>query len=62
MVRQQLKRYETTIEEDEEILERNSLEPSLTYNAVNCITFRMGEKEVLRFLDQAATQFLKVLN
>ena len=61
LVRQQLKRYETTIEEDEEILKRNSLESSLSGNAVNCITFRFGEKEVLRFLDKAATQFIQVL-
>ena len=28
---------------------------------VNCVNFRIGEKQVLRYLDQAATQFIQIL-
>ena len=61
VVIQQQQRYETNIEEDEEILLRNSKEKFLSDNAVNCVIYRKGEKEVLRFLNKASTKFLEVL-
>lgn len=40
---------------------RNSKEKFLSDNAVNCVIYRKGEKEVLRFLNKASTKFLEVL-
>ena len=43
----QLKKYPTTLEEDQKILETNK---SLDFNQRNCVLMRSGEKSVLKFL------------
>ena len=42
-------------------MKRNRKVKHLSNNAVNCVIFRKGEKEVLKFLDEAATQFINAL-
>ena len=57
MAQEYLSRYPNTLEEDMEILERDSL----TFNERNCTLFRSGEKEILHFLVEMADYVLNVL-
>lgn len=48
------KGYPQTLEEDEEIIAKDNEQQYLTLNQRNCVLFRMGEKEIYRFLAECA--------
>lgn len=52
-----LAKYDTTYQEDLDVLAKDDQEKCLTYNQRNCILFRSGEKKILHFLKDAATTF-----
>ena len=49
-----LSKYPNTLQEDIEILKRNSEENNLTFNEKNCIMIRKGEKQILQYLVSCA--------
>jgi len=49
-----LSRYPTSLEEDNEILDKDQIEQHLSTNERNCIIHRKGEKVVLNFLKECA--------
>ena len=51
-----LKRYPTTLDEDLEILARDSNERTLSNNIRNCIIYRKSEKAILHFLKECAAK------
>lgn len=55
-----LEEYDTSFEEDMEILETK--ESELSYNASNCIKLRAGEKEVLREIIKFCQSVKKLIN
>ena len=44
-----LKLYQTTLQEDMEILAKDDQDQTLSFNLRNCVLFREGEKEILHF-------------
>lgn len=54
----QYDRYDTTLEEDRKLLEREDL----TFNERNCVLYRLGEKEILVFLMDTAQRILPLLD
>ena len=57
-----LKKYDTTLQEDNEILEKDDKEKTLTYNERNCILYRQGEKIILDFLLTCSDRFIKIFS
>ena len=57
MCEEALTLYPQTYEEDMEILERDNL----SFNERNCVLFRSGEKEILKFLIEMGDYVLKLL-
>lgn len=57
-----LKKYDTTLQEDNEILEKDDKEKTLTYNERNCILYRHGEKIILDFLLTCSDRFIKIFS
>ena len=55
-----LAKYETTYQEDLDLLAKDEQEKCLTYNQRNCILFRSGEKKILHFLKEAAAIFARL--
>lgn len=55
-----LAKYETTYQEDLDLLAKDDQEKCLTYNQRNCVLFRSGEKKILHFLKDAATTFARL--
>jgi len=49
-----LAKYPNTLEEDNNILERDSTENFLGFNKRNCVIYRKGEKELLYYLKDCA--------
>ena len=49
-----LSKYDTTIQEDLDLLEKDDQEKSLTQNERNSVILRSGEKKILHFLKDAA--------
>jgi histone-lysine N-methyltransferase SETD3 len=60
LVNESLSRYTTSLQEDQEMLEKDDKEHNLSYNERNCILFRMGEKEILEFLKTCSERFQKL--
>ena len=57
--------YETTLEEDQEVLKKDDEAPAdqkLSFNQRNCVLMRSGEKEILTFLMRAADTLLPMLD
>ena len=52
-------KYETTLEEDAKILEERQ---DLTFNERNCVLYRSGEKAILKFLMNATSKILPMLD
>lgn len=52
-------KYETTLEEDLKILEERT---DLTFNERNCVLYRSGEKQILKFLMTSAQKMLPLLD
>lgn len=57
MCKEGLGKFPNTLEEDLELLKKESL----TYNERNCIIYRAGEKRVYSFLMRLATDTVEVL-
>ena len=45
-----LKKYETSLEDDLALLEKDDKEQCLTSNERNCVLYRKGEKKILHYL------------
>jgi hypothetical protein len=54
--------YDTTLQEDTEILESDDQNKLLTSNERNCVLYRHGEKVILNFLIDSSTKILKLLS
>ena len=52
--------YPTSLEEDQEILDKDEKEKYLSYNENNCVQYRFGEKKILNFLTDSADKFLEL--
>lgn len=62
IVNQALSRYPTSLEEDNDLLNKDDAENIFTSNEKNCVLYRQGEKIILTFLKTAAERFLKLLS
>ena len=60
MVTEALGRYPTTLEQDNELIDKDDTESMFTSNERNCVMYRLGEKIILMFLQTAAERFLKL--
>lgn len=54
-----LEEYDTTLEQDKNILEVNK---ELSFNTENCIKLRIGEKEVLKEIINFSKSVVKIMN
>ena len=61
LAEQALSRFDTSYEEDIELLKQADEYISIDDNTRNCILFRMGEKEILKFLLSLSEQFTFIL-
>ena len=55
-----LSKYDTTYQEDLDVLKKDDKEKCLTYNQRNCILFTSGEKKILHFLKDTAKVFARL--
>lgn len=53
--------YPQTLEEDVELIAKDDESHFLTMNQRNCVLFRMGEKEIFRFLVTCADTMQTIL-
>ena len=60
LVEVSLSKYDTTYQEDLDLLEKDDQEKFLTNNQRKCILLRSGEKKILHFLKDAATIFARL--
>lgn len=57
----QLARYKTTLQHDEELIEKNTVEHNLSFNEKNCIHIRIAEKRILHKWLTLSQQILPML-
>ena len=55
-----LSKYDTTYQEDLDLLEKVYSKHVLTYNERNCVLFRSGEKKILLSLKEKAKVFARL--
>lgn len=56
-----LKKYPTTMKEDEEILAKvESGKMELSYNKSNCLKLRIGEKRILHFIVETSEAIIEL--
>ena len=56
-----LSKYDTNLETDEGLLEMDDKEHNLHSNERNCLLYRIGEKKILHFLKDAATNIIPLI-
>ena len=61
LVETSLSKYDTDLVTDNEILEMDDIEHNLSSNERNCLLYRIGEKKILHFLKNAATNILPLI-
>lgn len=61
LVEESLSKYDTDLETDNMLLEKDDEEHNLTSNERNCLLYRQGEKIILHFLREAATQIIPLI-
>lgn len=59
LAKEAYERYDTTLEEDLKILEERT---DLTFNERNCVLYRSGEKQILKFLMSSTQRILPLLD
>ena len=60
LVEDKLNAYPNTIEQDNDIIERNELDNDIGTNKLNCVKFRKSEKNVLHLFKDYANLLIKL--
>ena len=61
LVETSLSKYDTDLEVDNGLLEQDDNEHMLSSNERNCLLYRIGEKKILHFLKDAATNIIPLI-